>query len=150
MENLKPELDQINLIARDFKRSLEFYRRLGIEIPEPIPGEDGKPFHVNGETANGLAFELDSSAFAKVWNPSWAAQGDLSGRLVLGFGVSDRADVDRLYRKLTEAGYPGLNPPHDAFWGARYAIVEDPDGIAVGLMSPIDPAMRSPTPKGWP
>jgi hypothetical protein len=27
---------------------------------------------------------------------------------------------------------------YDAFWGARYAIVADPDGSDVGLMSPID------------
>jgi hypothetical protein len=26
---------------------------------------------------------------------------------------------------------------------ARYAIVEDPDGNAVGVMSPVDPARRS-------
>jgi uncharacterized glyoxalase superfamily protein PhnB len=39
-----------------------------------------------------------------------------------------------------------LQPPWDAFWGARYAIVEDPDGIAVGLMSPISPDRRSPPP----
>jgi hypothetical protein len=36
-----------------------------------------------------------------------------------------------------------LQPPYDAFWGARYAIVEDPDGIAVGLMSPISPDFKS-------
>ena len=35
--------------------------------------------------------------------------------------------------------------PYDAFWGARYAIVEDPDGNAVGLMSPIDPDRQRPT-----
>ena len=37
-------------------------------------------------------------------------------------------------------------PPFDAFWGARYAIVEDPDGNSVGLMSPVDPTRRSPMP----
>ena len=40
-----------------------------------------------------------------------------------------------------------MQPPHDAFWGARYAIVEDPDGIAVGLMSPISPDFKSVPPK---
>ena len=34
----------------------------------------------------------------------------------------------------------------DSFWGARYAIVEDPDGIAVGLMSPISAKHRAPPP----
>jgi uncharacterized glyoxalase superfamily protein PhnB len=44
------------------------------------------------------------------------------------------------------AGYRGLQEPHDAFWGARYAIIEDPDGIAVGLMSPMSPDKKSPPP----
>jgi uncharacterized glyoxalase superfamily protein PhnB len=34
----------------------------------------------------------------------------------------------------------------EAFWGACYAIVEDPDGNPVGIMSPADPAFRSEPP----
>ena len=59
--------------------------------------------------------------------------GRVSGRVVVGLRVETRAEVDRLYAVATAAGHPGLQPPHDAFWGARYAIVEDPDGLAVGL-----------------
>jgi uncharacterized glyoxalase superfamily protein PhnB len=42
-------------------------------------------------------------------------------------------------------GYLGRQPPFDAFWGARYAIVADPDGNDVGLMSPVDESRRT-----WP
>ena len=38
--------------------------------------------------------------------------------------------VDVAYGDLTEAGYAGQQPPFDAFWGARYAVVTDPDGNA--------------------
>jgi Glyoxalase/Bleomycin resistance protein/Dioxygenase superfamily len=44
---------------------------------------------------------------------------------------------------ITAAGYRGQQPPYDAFWGARYAVIEDPDGNAVGIMSPVDPDRRS-------
>ena len=47
---------------------------------------------------------------------------------------------------MTSAGYRGLQSPYDAFWGARYAMVEDPDGVAVGLMSPVTDEHRSPPP----
>jgi uncharacterized glyoxalase superfamily protein PhnB len=67
----------------------------------------------------------------------------LEGRVVLGFRVASREAVDEVYAELTGAGYAGLQPPLDAFWGARYAIVEDPDGVAVGLMSPISPDYKS-------
>ena len=33
--------------------------------------------------------------------------------------------------------------PIDAFWGARYAVVNDPDGNHVGIMSPSDEEHRS-------
>jgi hypothetical protein len=56
-----------------------------------------------------------------------------------------RGDVDDVFHDMIGAGYRGLQEPHDAFWGARYAIIEDPDGIAVGLMSPVSPEKsRSP------
>ena len=38
--------------------------------------------------------------------------------------------------------YPGRQQPYDAFWGARYAIVEDPDGNPVRLISPVDAGLR--------
>jgi uncharacterized glyoxalase superfamily protein PhnB len=65
--------------------------------------------------------------------------------VVLGFALADRQAVDDRYSELTAAGYEDRQPPFDAFWGARYAIVADPDGNDVGLMSPIDPARRA-----WP
>jgi uncharacterized glyoxalase superfamily protein PhnB len=70
----------------------------------------------------------------------------VAGRIVLGFEVADRAAVDTIFEALTAAGHRGLQPPYDAFWGARYAIVEDPEGVAVGLMSPTSPETRSPPP----
>jgi catechol 2,3-dioxygenase-like lactoylglutathione lyase family enzyme len=63
-------------------------------------------------------------------------------RLGLGISLPSREAVDERYADLTAAGYTGCQPPYDAFWGARYAIVEDPDGNDVGLMSPIDRAAK--------
>jgi uncharacterized glyoxalase superfamily protein PhnB len=71
----------------------------------------------------------------------------LAGRVVVGFSVSERSNVDDLYRRMTGAGYRGLQEPYDAFWGARYAIIEDPDGIAVGIMSPVSRDMNRPPPE---
>ena len=49
----------------------------------------------------------------------------------------------KIYADLVAAGYRRQQPPYDAFWGARYAVIEDPDGNAVGIMSPVDPDRRS-------
>jgi len=67
--------------------------------------------------------------FAQLWNSGWRGRKDLAGRVVLGLSVAlARAEVDRLYGEMTAAGHAGVQAPYDAFWGARYAIVEDPDG----------------------
>src|SRR5215831_1497173 len=104
MEREKPVLSQINIVAGDFTRSLDFYRRLGIEFAPPVTDRTGDPFHANGETPNGLRFELDSASFARVWNEGWQGRSDLVGRIVLGFGLASREEVDRVYAEFTGAG----------------------------------------------
>jgi hypothetical protein len=92
---------------------------------------------------------LDCPSFTPVWNGDWVQRTDLIVRIVLGFRLATRETVDERFDQLTGAGYRVLQLPFDAFWGARYAIVEDPDGIAIGLMSPIDPTRETPPPKEW-
>jgi catechol 2,3-dioxygenase-like lactoylglutathione lyase family enzyme len=141
-------LDQINIVSGDPDASVAFYRRLGVNISEDAVWRTRSgPHHISAIRSadpQALDFDIDSTAFAQRWNAGWAGRGDLAGRVVVGFGVMARADVDAIYAEMTGAGHCGLQPPIDAFWGARYAIVEDPDGIAVGLMSPIDPARKTP------
>jgi len=146
----KTILDQINLVCGDVEASVAFYRRLGVEIPDARVWRTATgPHHVSAadESADrSIAFDLDSTAFARLWNAGWKGRADLKGRIVVGFGVPKRSDVDDVYREMTGAGYRGLHEPHDAFWGARYAIIEDPDGIAVGVMSPVSPDRKSAPP----
>jgi uncharacterized glyoxalase superfamily protein PhnB len=149
MTRKEPRLDQVNVIAGDMRGSIDFYRRLGVALEEPVAPKGGEPFHANGESESGMHLELDSPAFVQVWNKGWTGRPDLAGRIVLGFSVATREAVDDKYAELTGAGYRDLQPPYDAFWGARYAIVEDPNQIAVGLMSPIEPKKKFWPPQGW-
>ncbi|MCH7617820.1 MAG: VOC family protein [Chloroflexi bacterium] len=144
MTNERPVLNQINLVVKDMDAMVTFYRSLGLEIPDTDPA--WQAHHRTAAMPEGLDLDFDSDEFAQQWNRGWRSRG--KGAMgVLGFHVSSREAVDELYEGLTNAGYHGQQVPYDAFWGARYAIVEDPDGNAVGLMSPIDPARRTtPTP----
>jgi PhnB protein len=47
-------------------------------------------------------------------------------------------DVDALYHRAVAAGARAVRPPEDAFWGDRYAIVEDPAGHFWSLATPVD------------
>ncbi len=131
-------LDQLNIVVRDMDAAVDFYRRLGVEIPETLP--DWQAHHRMASTGGDVQLELDSTAFTPEWNSGWP---ESRSGVVVGFRMAIREDVDGLYAELTSAGYVGQQAPYDAFWGARYAIVEDPSGNAVGLMSPVDPARRT-------
>jgi uncharacterized glyoxalase superfamily protein PhnB len=131
----RPVLDQINLVVGDMDASLAFYRRLGVDIPSRDPKWDAH--HRSAHVAGGLDFDFDSAEFARDWN-----EGSRGPACVIGFKLSSSEAVDALYTDLTGAGYVGQQPPYDAFWGSRYAIVADPDGNAVGLMGPTDASLR--------
>ena len=73
---------------------------------------------------------------------SWRIDGTEPTRVLITFRMPTRESVDSLYADITGVGYAGVQIPYDTFWGARYAIVADPDGNHVGLMSPSDDARR--------
>src|SRR4051794_25826682 len=128
--NDPPRLDQVNVVVRDMAAMVEFYRLLGVTVQEPDAPWD--EHHRAVESTAGIDMDLDSSSFAAQWNQGWKREHT---GVVLGFKVDERETVDAVYSRLTQAGYAGQQPPYDAFWGARYAVVTDPDGNAVGIMS---------------
>ncbi|SRR6266498_1859545 len=136
MASTVPILNQLNIVAKDFDQTIEFYRRLGVNIPDGVNLPNGTR-HTTITLPNGMIFEVDNQALAKIYNPGWRRPEGSSSALI-GFTVATREEVDKRYAELIKAGYEGRQPPFDAFWGARYAIVVDPDGNDVGLMSPID------------
>ena len=143
-------LDQINIVSGDLDASIAFYRRLGVDIPEQRVWRTASGIHhaSAGESENSaIDFDLDNATFARIWNNGWQGRHDRPGKVVVGFRLSSRAAVDATYADLAGAGYTGLQAPYDAFWGSRYAVIEDPDGIAVGLMSPPSAELRSPPPE---
>jgi catechol 2,3-dioxygenase-like lactoylglutathione lyase family enzyme len=127
---------QVNLVVRDLARSLEFYRRLGWSAQPAGP-------HAAFIFDDGVRVELDEYEFAQTWNR--AATAPPGGGSVLVLTVEPRDEVDALTQRLAEAGHPVVQRPYDAFWGSRVAVVADPDGHQIGLMSPIEEERRS-----WP
>ncbi len=142
MTQTVPVLNQINIVATDFDATLAFYRRLGLSIPDS-ESRDGIR-HAEVALSNGLTLEVDNQALARAYNAAWRRPGG-SSRALIGFSLPTREAVDQRYAELIAAGYEGRQPPYDTFWGARYAIVADPNGNDVGLMGPLDEKLSS-----WP
>ena len=136
---------QINLVAHNLDETLAFYRRLGLDIGrESVWRTHSGAHHATAATEGEVDLEFDSQKFAQVYNAGFSAE---RGRVVIGLSLESREAVDLAWAGLIAEGAQGLQPPFDAFWGARYAIIEDPDGNPVGLMSPIDPTRRGPPPE---
>lgn len=137
-----PALEQIDLVCADVARTIEFYRLLGLKFPKKSIWTTASGSHHVRIAMGAMEMALDSVPLAQAYNRSFRKlRGGNS--VVIGFSLSTRQAVDRTYAKLTAAGHQGLQPPFDAFWGSRYAIVADPDGNHIGLMSPVNPKKRS-------
>ena len=120
----------VEIVAADLARSLDFYRLLGLDVP------DGDGPHVEVELPGGNRLLFDTEDTIAGMHPGWSPPPS-SGRVVLGFGVATPAEVDALFARITQAGHSGTLDPFDAPWGQRYASVADPDGTSVDLYAPL-------------
>ena len=129
---MTPQFAVVGLVVDDMAKTLAFYRRLGLDIPADA---DTEP-HVGAALPGGLQIMWDTVDTIHSFDPTWS-QPHGSPRIGLAFRCETPADVDRVYRELVDAGYPGHKEPWDAFWGQRYACVRDPDGNGVDLFCPL-------------
>lgn len=122
----------IGLVVSDMGRSLDFYRRLGLEIPENSDAEG----HVEAPLPGGLRMGWDTIETIRTFDPNWAAPTG-SHRVALAFDCEAPAQVDLTFAEMVGAGYTAHVEPWDAFWGQRYATLLDPDGNSVDLYAPL-------------
>lgn len=120
------KLDMVGIVVQDMKRALDFYRLLGLEIPESANNE----MHVE-VAQEGVRLAFDSVEVAKGVYGGW--EEPTGHRIELAFLCESPDALNALYEKLVGYGYHGHKEPWDAFWGQRYAIVTDPDGNLISL-----------------
>ncbi|MGN6800004.1 MAG: VOC family protein [Gaiellaceae bacterium] len=125
-----PTLNALGIASANMARSIAFYRALGFEVPE-TPDED----HIDMFLPNGVRFMLDSEAVIRSFLPDWErANGN---QVSLAVECSSPSEVDEIYARVIAAGFEGEKEPWDAFWGQRYALLIDPDGVRVNLYAPL-------------
>jgi catechol 2,3-dioxygenase-like lactoylglutathione lyase family enzyme len=118
-------LDAIGVVVEDMDRAREFYRHLGLELPE----DDD---HTEVELAGGIRLMFDTEDIMRQFDPSWSrATGSPSVTLAFSFETPD--EVDEKHDELVAAGAGKHLEPWDAFWGMRYAVLRDPDGNEISL-----------------
>jgi catechol 2,3-dioxygenase-like lactoylglutathione lyase family enzyme len=121
------QLAAIGIVTRDTAESARFYRALGLDVPEPTPGED----HFELALPNGLRLMWDTVELIQKLDPE---REEPRGQRM---GLAFECDVDAVHARLVEAGFESKSDPWDAFWGQRYAQAIDPDGNVVDLFRPL-------------
>jgi uncharacterized glyoxalase superfamily protein PhnB len=124
------ELNAVGIAVSDLRRSMHFYRLLGADLPEdPAAG------HVEATMPNGTRLMFDAEEVLRSFLPDWTrATGN---QMSLAFECASPAEVDEVYARVVAAGFEGEKEPWDAFWGQRYALLGDPDGVRVNLYAAL-------------
>lgn len=125
-------LAAIGIVSGDIAESCRFYRALGVDVAEPGEGDD----HFEATLPNGLRLMWDTEELIRKLDPEWQRPGE-GHALALAFECASAADVDETYAKVVGDGFTGKTEPFDAFWGQRYATVDDPDGNSVDLFASL-------------
>jgi uncharacterized glyoxalase superfamily protein PhnB len=128
---MTPRFEAIGVVVSDMGPALDFYRRLGLEFPGGAESEG----HAEASVA-GVRIMLDTEETIRSFDPDWQPPSG-GHRTALAFRCDSPGDVDATYADLLQHGGRTHKEPWDAFWGQRYAEVEDPDGNIVDLFADL-------------
>lgn len=132
------ELYMLGLIVKDMPAALDFYRRLGLAIPDGSENQS----HVEIKMGNGMTFFLDSKP--RRWDPRYGSDGEpgpASDRYstILEFYLNDQATLEAKYAELVGYGYQGSRELYPTSFGMYFAMVKDPDGNTILLSAETAP-----------
>jgi catechol 2,3-dioxygenase-like lactoylglutathione lyase family enzyme len=125
------KINAVGVASRDFRKSVGFYEILGFKFPDFKDAEQ----HLDAIVPDGSTrLMLDSIEIVKDIIGEEPTHGNHSS-----FAIEyDSADeLNSVAVKLSENGYSIVKEPWNAFWGQRYAVVEDPDGYKIDLYSSL-------------
>lgn len=127
---MKMEFDAVGLMVRDMERMTAFYRDvMGMQVE----WNGGKYAEVKGFGARILLYAR--AAFEEMTDRAFQYPKGLNGTMEISFSLPTFADVDVVFRRLTEAGAKPVLEPLFEPWGQRTSYIADPDGNLIELSS---------------
>lgn len=128
---MKPKIDAVGVATSNLKSTVKFYSLLGFTFPKHKDDEQ----HLEAVRPDGSArLMIDSAKFVKEIIGEAPKPGNHSS---FAIEYSSPDEVNEVSDKIKKAGFNVVKDPWDAFWGQRYAIVEDPDGYKVDLYAKL-------------
>ena len=125
-----------HLTVRDAAAAIAFYHKAFSAIEESrMPAKDGKRLLHAVLTVNGASIFL-ADEFPEHGGVAAPKPGETTAAAV-ALQLGAPGQVDATFSKAVEAGAKGTMPPADMFWGARFAMLQDPFGHRWMLNAPL-------------
>ncbi len=124
---MKFRITLVTLGVSDLKKSMEFYRGLGLET-DGIVGE-------SDEEGGVVFFDLGKGLRLALWERTSIAKdtglkkgGESATEFTLAFNLSSSEEVDEAMEMAKKAGANIIKPADKTFWGGYAGYFQDPDG----------------------
>jgi catechol 2,3-dioxygenase-like lactoylglutathione lyase family enzyme len=125
------KINAVGVSSSDLKKTAAFYELLGFQFGKIKDGED----HIEPTVEpGGTRLMIDSNKLLAEIIGEKPKPGNHSAFAIL---YDSQAEVDAAAERVRAAGHTIVAEPWDAFWGQRYAIVQDPDGYRVDLFAAL-------------
>lgn len=126
------EIYMVGVITADMRKAVEFYRRLGVDVPADSENQ------VHVEVAMGqMTFFLTTQAVNKRWDPMNTQPAQGGYRMILEFYLQTREALDAKYAEMMGYGYQSHVAPYVTPFNMYFAMIDDPDGNTVLLSSEV-------------
>jgi catechol 2,3-dioxygenase-like lactoylglutathione lyase family enzyme len=124
------QLGMVVLDVRDLRRSIDFYRLLGLKVPDPSPDRPMTLLRMDSGVSIVIGEGLGAGS-----DPTWI-RPESGYQVFLEFFVGGDATVDAKWEELTAAGYHGRKAPSKGL-GPYGALIDDPDGNVILISSDV-------------
>jgi PhnB protein len=123
------------LTVKGASDAIAFYQKaFGATENMRMPAEDGKRFmHASLTVKGGTVFLSDEF-------PEFGGSAPKQGQrapVAVAIALAAAADVDMTFKQAVGAGAKSALDPNDAFWGDRFAMLDDPFGHRWMLSAPL-------------
>ena len=125
------KITAVSVSSKNLTKSVDVYTLLGFKFDKFSPDKQ----HLEPETPDGSArLMIDTAELVQSINGDEPKPGNHSG---FAIEYDSPAEVNEVAANLASAGFTVIKAPWDAFWGQRYAVVQDPDGYKLDLYATL-------------
>ena len=125
------KLNALGVTSSDIKKTMHFYSLIGFKFPSLKQNEQ----HIETVPKSGEPkLMIDSKEIIKGIIGADPIPGNHSS---FAIEYDSPQEVNKVCEEIKKQGYKVMKEPWDAFWGQRYAVVQDPDGYMVDLYAAL-------------